>query len=101
MAASKLRPIYLFVAFLVVLVLVIAYRQWQRSIVPVPTARAERRDIHTGVITNGRAEPIQFRNVSGEIEGEIEEVFLREGESVRKGQKLLQLSQKQIRSELE
>jgi len=101
MAAGKVRPILFIVSLLLLLAGVIAYRQWQRSVVPVRTARVERRDIHTGVVTNGRAEPMQFRNVHAEGEGEVEGVFVHEGETVRQGQKLVQLSHRQIQSELE
>ncbi|MBI4442931.1 MAG: efflux RND transporter periplasmic adaptor subunit [Acidobacteria bacterium] len=101
MAAGKRRFLYFLIAVFILLAAVIAVRQWQRSVMTVRTARVERRDIHTGVVTNGRAEPMQFRNVHAEGEGEVEEVFVREGEKVRRGQKLVQLSQRQIQSELE
>ena len=101
MAAGKVRPILFLVSLLLLLAGVIAYRQWQRSVVTVRTARAERRDIHTTVVTNGRAEPMQFRNVHAEGEGKVDEVFVHEGEEVRRGQKMVQLSPRQLQSELE
>lgn len=101
MANRSLRLIWPLLAIVLLLAGVLVYWQRQRSVVPVRTAKVERQDIHTGVVTNGRAEPIEFREVHAEIEGEVLRVWVHEGDSVRQGQKLLELSPGQILSELE
>src|SRR5207244_2585221 len=90
---------------LLVLIIVgaVFFVRWdrQRSIQTVRTARAERQDIHAGVVTNGRAEPIEYRDVRAEVGGEVAEVLIHEGDRVKKGQKLMEISQRDIPNELE
>ncbi|MBI3934103.1 MAG: efflux RND transporter periplasmic adaptor subunit [Acidobacteria bacterium] len=79
----------------------LAYRSGQRSVQSVRTAKVERQDIHAGVVTNGKAEPIIYREVRAAVEGEVINLQVREGDEVRQGQKLMELSQRQVESELE
>jgi len=80
---------------------VLYYRSRERAIVAVRTFRVERQDIHAGVVTNGKAEPIVYQDARAEIEGEVSQVLVREGDSARRGQKLAELNQRQIASEIE
>lgn len=64
-------------------------------------AVAERGSLHTGVVTNGKAEPMEFRDVRAEMDGEVSDVLVHEGDSVPTGQKLAEMSQKQITSDIE
>jgi len=80
---------------------IIAWWDWQRSIQAIPMAVAVRLDIHTGVVTNGKAEPIEYRDVRAEIEGQVSEIPIRDGTEVQQGQKLIEITQKQIPSEIE
>ena len=93
----------LWIALVVVIALggVLAYRSAQRSIQVVRTATVERDEIHQGVVTNGKAEPILYREVRAALEGEITDLPIREGDRVRQGQKIAGLSQTQVQSELE
>ncbi|MGH9786852.1 MAG: efflux RND transporter periplasmic adaptor subunit, partial [Terriglobia bacterium] len=77
------------------------YRSQERAVLAVQTVRAERQEIHTGIVTNGMAEPIVYQDARAEIEGEVSQVLVRAGDSVRRGQKLAELSQRQIASEIE
>jgi multidrug efflux pump subunit AcrA (membrane-fusion protein) len=88
-------------AFIVLAAGAIFLQYRRRSTQIVRTAKAERQDIHTGVVTNGKAEPIVFREVRAEVDGEVVQLLVREGDSVRRGQKLLELGRKQLSSELE
>ncbi|OFW29264.1 MAG: hypothetical protein A3J28_08585 [Acidobacteria bacterium RIFCSPLOWO2_12_FULL_60_22] len=101
MATRRIRWIWLLLAFLGLFAGAAFFRYRQGSVLEVRTVRVERQDIHAAVVTNGKAEPIQYQDVRAEIEGEVSRVLVQEGESVRQGQKLAELSQKQITSDLE
>jgi len=95
------RAVWITIAGVGVLVGVVAFRSNQRSIQTVRTAKVERQDIHAGVVTNGKAEPILYREVRAEVEGEVTSLLVREGDQIRQGQKLVELNQTQLQSELE
>ncbi len=76
-------------------------RSLERAVLTVQTVRAAREEIHTGVVTNGTAEPISYQDARAEIEGEVSQILVREGNSVRRGQRIAELSQRQIASEIE
>ncbi|MBI4479306.1 MAG: efflux RND transporter periplasmic adaptor subunit [Acidobacteria bacterium] len=101
MASRTGRILWVTIALVVVLGAALAYRTEQRSIQVVRTAKVERQDIHASVVTNGKSEPIVYREVRAEVEGEVTALPIREGDQVRQGQKLVELSQRQIQSELE
>jgi HlyD family secretion protein len=73
----------------------------QRSVQVIRTAKVEREDIQAGVITNGKAEAIQYRDVRSEIEGEVVQVLVHDGDRIQQGRKLIQISQREIPSEVE
>ncbi|MBI1956694.1 MAG: efflux RND transporter periplasmic adaptor subunit [Acidobacteria bacterium] len=92
--------LWLLLAILVIAgVFFLQYRR--RSVVEVRTAKVERQSIHASVVTNGKAEPLSYREVRSEVEGEVVRVLVPEGETVRRGQTLLELNQRQALSELE
>ena len=55
----------------------IVYRSRQRSTLAVRTVRVARQEIHAGVVTNGKSEPIRFQDARAEIEGEVSQVLVR------------------------
>jgi len=77
------------------------FRSLDRAVLAVQTVRAGREEIHTGVVTNGVAEPIAYQDARAEIEGEVSQVLVREGDSVRRGQKIAELNLRRIESEIE
>jgi len=101
MAAPKIRLSWLFAAFIILAAGWLVYQNRQRSILPVRTAKAERGSIHNGVVTNGKVEPAVFQDVRAGVGAEVLRVLVREGDAVRKGQPLLELSQRQTAAELE
>lgn len=101
MAARSLRFISLGILLAALIAGLLLYRSQQRSIRVVRTAKVERQDIHAGVVTNGKAEPILFREVRSEVEGEVTQLLVQEGAKVRLGQTLIELGQQQVISELE
>jgi HlyD family secretion protein len=101
MANRKWRWRWLILILILVATGVVIRWDRSRSVLSIAMAKVERQDIHSGVVTNGKAEPVDFRDVRPEVEGQVGEVPLHEGDEVRQGQKLFQLIQKQIPSDLE
>jgi HlyD family secretion protein len=77
------------------------YRSRERAVLTVRTVRAEREEIHTSIVTNGMAEPIVYQDARAEIEGEVAQVLIRAGDSVRRGQRIAEIRQRQLASEIE
>ena len=101
MATRRIRLVWLLLIAVAVFAGTISYRSRQRSILEVRTTRVARQEIHAGVVTNGKAEPIQYQDARAELEGEVAQVLVREGDRARRGQKLAELRQSQVASELE
>jgi HlyD family secretion protein len=101
MALGKARPLILALVVVALIAGTAFYRSRRNSIRTVRTATVERQEIHAGIVTNGKAEPIVFREVRAELEGEVVQVLVREGDPVRAGQKLAELSQRDVTSERE
>ncbi|MCH8268992.1 MAG: efflux RND transporter periplasmic adaptor subunit [Acidobacteria bacterium] len=101
MATEKSRRLWLFLALIILVAGVFVYRSRQRSVPLVRTAKVERQDIHAGIVTNGKVEPIEFQDLRAEVEGEVTRVLVREGDAVRQGQRLVELSWRQTTSALE
>ena len=92
--------LWLLLALLVIAgVFFLQYRR--RSTVEVRAAKVERQSIHSSVVTNGKAEPLSYQEVRSEVEGEVVRVLVQDGETVRRGQTLLELNQRQVLSGLE
>jgi HlyD family secretion protein len=101
MALGKARSLILALVVVALIAGTAFYRSRRNSIRTVRTATVERQEIHAGIVTNGKAEPIVFREVRAELEGEVVQVLVREGDPVRAGQKLAELSQRDVTSERE
>ena len=101
MASRGIRFVWLLLILAGLFAGVLYYRSRERAVLAVRTFRVERQDIHAGIVTNGKAEPIVYQDARAELEGEVSQVLVREGDSVRRGQQLAELSQRQIGSEIE
>src|SRR5579885_346789 len=101
MATRKIRLRW--VLLILLLVAVGLFIRWdrRRSIQAIHIVKAERQDIHSGVITNGKAEPVEYRDIRSEVGGEITNAFLHDGDNVKSGQKVFEIRQPEIQSEIE
>ena len=57
-----------------------------------------RKDLRSTVTSSGEVRPIQFMNLTSEVQGRIEEIYVKEGDQVVKGQPLVRLDPNQLRS---
>ena len=67
--------------------------------VGVRVATARREDIRSIISTNGKIEPINNVEVHAPISTTVKRVLVREGDHVKKGQLLIQLSDTQARQD--
>src|SRR5262249_59169430 len=62
-------------------------------------ATAERRaTLEAKVTANGEVRPIQFINLTSEVQGRVTDVFVKEGDEVKKGKPLLRVDPTQLAS---
>ncbi|MGE3468689.1 MAG: efflux RND transporter periplasmic adaptor subunit [Pyrinomonadaceae bacterium] len=59
---------------------------------------AVRPELRSTVTSSGEVRPIQFMNLTSEVQGRIEEIYVKEGDQVEKGQPLVRLDPNQLQS---
>jgi HlyD family secretion protein len=94
MAVTKKKKIIIGAAVLVLLAIVIGASLYGRrgDFPEVQTAKVERRPILESKVTaNGEVRPIQFINLTAEVAGRVTDVFVTEGQQVKKGTPLLKV----------
>jgi HlyD family secretion protein len=104
MALSRKKKIIIAVAAVVVLGLIIiisvfASRKDEPEVTTVTVA--ERAELRSTVTASGEIRPIQFINMTSEVAGRIEEIYVKEGDMVSKGQPLVRLDPTQLQSSQE
>ena len=57
-----------------------------------------KRELRSNVTASGEVRPIQFINLTSEVQGRIEEIYVKEGDVVTKGQPLVRLDPDQLQS---
>ncbi|MEP6850216.1 MAG: efflux RND transporter periplasmic adaptor subunit [Acidobacteriota bacterium] len=58
----------------------------------------KRHELRSTVTSSGEVRPIQFMNLTSEVQGRIEEIYVKEGDLVKKGQPLVRLDPDQLQS---
>jgi HlyD family secretion protein len=104
MALSKKRKIIIGVAAVAVLgiIIVISILARGKDVPEVTTVKIEApRVLRSTVTASGEIRPIQFINLTSEVQGRIEEIMVKEGEVVTKGQPLVRLDPTQLQSNQE
>lgn len=101
MALSRKKKIIIgAVAAVVLLTVVIGGIFATRKDVPeVTTVKVEMRpELRSTVTSSGEIRPIQFMNLTSEVQGRIEDIMVKEGDKVEKGQPLVRLDPNQLES---
>lgn len=101
MAVSRKKKIIIGVGVLVVLVLattigVLSTRS-DAPEVTVVTVKTQP-ELRSTVTAPGEVRPIQFINLTSEVQGRIEEIYVKEGDIVEKGRELVRLDPNQLQS---
>ncbi len=93
MAVSKRTRIVLGVTAVLVIGGVVAFNvtKDRRNKVPVQTQKVARRDLVSTVSASGEIKPKKFVNVAADVSGRITDLYVKEGETVRRGQMLARI----------
>jgi len=94
MAKTKKNRVWIIIVLVVVLggIIVLAIKKGQNSkSVKVATEKVEARKIVETVAANGKIQPAKDVKISPYISGEVVELFVKEGEFVKKGQPLAKI----------
>ncbi len=101
MALSRKAKIIIGAAAAVLLVAVIVGSVFatRKDTPEVTVVKVEtRRELRSNVTASGEVRPIQFMNLTSEVQGRIEEITVKEGDAVSKGQMLVRLDPDQLES---
>ena len=93
MAVSKRTRIIVGVAAVVVIGGVVAFSATKdrRNRIPVQTEKVARRDLVSTVSASGEIKPKKFVNVAADVSGRITDLYVKEGDTVRRGQMLARI----------
>lgn len=101
MALSRKKKIIIgAVAGVLLIIIIIGSIYATRTDTPeVTTVTVEtRRELRSTVTSSGEVRPIQFMNLTSEVQGRIEEIYVKEGDQVITGQTLVRLDPNQLQS---
>src|SRR6059058_5600523 len=94
MALSRKKKIIIgaAAAVLVLIVIIISIFATRTDTPEVTVVKVEtRKELRSTVTSSGEVRPIQFMNLTSEVQGRIEEIYVKEGDQVHKGQPLVRL----------
>ncbi|HEV7643603.1 MAG TPA: efflux RND transporter periplasmic adaptor subunit [Pyrinomonadaceae bacterium] len=101
MALSRKKKIIIIVSVALLLALIIIGAVFaSRTDTPeVTTVKLETKpELRSTVTASGEVRPIQFMNLTSEVQGRIEEIYVKEGDKVAVGQPLVKLDPNQLES---
>src|SRR3954469_12677790 len=101
MALSRKKKIIIgaAAAVLVLVVIIISIFATRTDTPEVTIVKVEpRKELRSTVTSSGEVRPIQFMNLTSEVQGRIEDIYVKEGDQVTKGQPLVRLDPNQLRS---
>ncbi len=101
MALSRRKKIIIAVVAILILALIIigAVYAGRKDTPEVTTVKLEvKPELRSTVTASGEVRPIQFMNLTSEVQGRIEEIYVKEGDAVTKGMPLVKLDPTQLDS---
>ncbi|MBZ5688290.1 MAG: efflux RND transporter periplasmic adaptor subunit [Acidobacteriia bacterium] len=96
------KKIAIGVGVLVVVALIIGFtvRQSSKNVATVQTGKAQRQDLSTIVSASGEIKPKTYVNIGANAYGKIVHLYVKEGDSVKKGQLLAQIDNVQSAADM-
>jgi HlyD family secretion protein len=101
MALSRKRKIIIVVSAVALLgiIIVVSILAGGKDEPEVTTVTVKKRDtLRSTVTASGEVRPVQYVNMTSEVAGRIEEIYVKEGDRVTKGQQLVRLDPTQLQS---
>lgn len=97
MSKQKKTIITVVVSVLLLFLIIGAILATRRDVPEVTTVKVIRRSKLVSTVTaSGEVRPIQFINLTSEVQGRIQEIYVKEGDYVKKGQPLVKLDPTQL-----
>jgi len=101
MAGTLSRRVSLLLAVAALLILVLLYANGRRPAARVSVVSATRGSVSSEIASNGKVEPVMRYSLRARFDGFVDRVTATEGQSVRDGQPLLTMDDKDIRAQLD
>ncbi len=101
MAVSRRKKIIIGIiaAVLLIAIIIISVFASRKEVPEATVIKIEpKRELRSTVTASGEVRPIQFINLTSEVQGRIEEIYVKEGDVVTKGQPLVRLDPDQLQS---
>ena len=101
MALSRKKKIIIgaVAAVLILVVIIVSIFATRTDTPEVTVVKVDvRKELRSTVTSSGEVRPIQFQNLTSEVQGRIEEIYVKEGDQVTKGQPLVRLDPNQLQS---
>lgn len=101
MALSRKKKIIIasVVGFLVLVLTIVGIFATRKDVPEVTVVAINiRPELRSTVTSSGEVRPIQFMNLTSEVQGRIEEIYVQEGQKVEKGEPLVRLDPNQLES---
>jgi HlyD family secretion protein len=100
MAMSRKKKIIIGVAAATVLLLIVigSILATRTDVPEVTTVIVEPKTVTSTVTSSGEVRPQQYQNITSEVQGRIEEIYVIEGQNVNKGDPLVRLDPEQLQS---
>ncbi len=104
MALSRKKKVIIGISAIVILGLIVVFSVFanRKEEPEVEVYKVESRpELRSTVTASGEIRPIQFVNQTSEVQGKIEEIYVKEGQEVTKGQPLVRLDPTQLQTNQE
>src|SRR5215207_9208613 len=104
MQISRKRKIIIISAAVVGLITIIVLSKaiQKKEGEPVQTGKVERREkLESKVTASGEIRPVKFYDLTAEVAGRVEQIYVTEGDRVKKGQALVRVDPTQISSQVQ
>jgi HlyD family secretion protein len=98
--AGKTIPFVLVLLGLVALVFALALRGGRDRPITVTTTQAVRKNLSSWITSNGKVEPIEPNIIQAQLTTFVETVAVKEGQTINRGQVLMTLDARDVRSEI-
>ncbi len=86
-------------AVLLVIIIIASVFATRKDVPEVTVVKVEtKRELRSNVTASGEVRPIQFINLTSEVQGRIEDIYVKEGDQVKAGQLLVKLDPNQLQS---
>src|SRR5437868_15529292 len=101
MALSRKKKIIIgaSVGALLLIVIVVSVLATRTDTPEVTVVKVDKKpELRSTVTASGEVRPVQFMNLTSEVQGRIEDIYVKEGDHVTKGQPLVKLDPNQLES---